>query len=584
MPETDESRFVQGSRRGHRPRPGRPSRLARAGRAGAGVRGPGHDGQDLHLPVRDRGDAPAGHPAASPLARSRHGRAGGDGGRRVPGGRGLPGPASTGCRCGSSRRRPCSARSWSAWPSTSAAPRPPRPTPCYYFWVALAACYFLRPAVAAAHLALASAGYGIVLLARGDVAVPGSEVGGGDGDAVRRRHPDDGAAGPDGADADAARRGGPHRLPDRAREPPRARGAVRGRARALDPGWAAAVDRGARPGLVQGVQRSLRARRRRPRAGPARRGAEAGDADQRRRRAAGRRGVRRARAGDRRARGLSARRAAAGRGQGDVRPPAGEDDGELRRGQLPRARHHRRASSCIRPIAPCTRPRRQDGTARSSSGTPAPRREDAEEAAIERTSPQARLARLAGRGGGPSQGLAGQLPKGGPLRRAAGPRASTFPRRRSSGCGSPRCCATSGRSAWRSRSSNKPAPLSDEERRELERHPEIGARIVGAAQLGRVGEWILSHHERPDGSGYPRGLREHQIPLEGRILAVADAYAAMTADRPYRRPLLAEARQGRAPGAGREPVRPRRGRGLPVAERRARVRRRAGHAGAARGA
>jgi diguanylate cyclase (GGDEF)-like protein len=81
---------------------------------------------------------------------------------------------------------------------------------------------------------------------------------------------------------------------------------------------------------------------------------------------------------------------------------------------------------------------------------------------------------------------------------------------------------------------NKPAPLSEEEWRELERHPEIGARIVGAAQLGRVGEWILSHHERPDGGGYPRGLREHQIPLEARILAVADAYAAMTADRPYR--------------------------------------------------
>ncbi len=82
---------------------------------------------------------------------------------------------------------------------------------------------------------------------------------------------------------------------------------------------------------------------------------------------------------------------------------------------------------------------------------------------------------------------------------------------------------------------NKQSPLNDEEWRELERHPEIGARIVGAAQLGRVGEWILSHHERPDGRGYPRGLREHQIPLEGRILAVADAYAAMTADRPYRR-------------------------------------------------
>ena len=83
---------------------------------------------------------------------------------------------------------------------------------------------------------------------------------------------------------------------------------------------------------------------------------------------------------------------------------------------------------------------------------------------------------------------------------------------------------------------NKDGPLEPRERLEVERHPEIGARIVGAAQLGRAGEWILTHHERPDGQGYPRGLREHQIPLEGRIVAVADAYAAMTADRPYRRP------------------------------------------------
>lgn len=82
----------------------------------------------------------------------------------------------------------------------------------------------------------------------------------------------------------------------------------------------------------------------------------------------------------------------------------------------------------------------------------------------------------------------------------------------------------------------KAGPLTDEERADVERHPEIGARIAGTAQLGRVGEWILTHHERPDGGGYPRGLRDHEIPLEGRILAVADAYAAMTAARPYRRP------------------------------------------------
>jgi len=82
----------------------------------------------------------------------------------------------------------------------------------------------------------------------------------------------------------------------------------------------------------------------------------------------------------------------------------------------------------------------------------------------------------------------------------------------------------------------KPGPLTDDERSEFERHPEIGAGIVGAAQLGRMDEWIRAHHERPDGGGYPRGLRDHQIPLEGKIIAVADAYAAMTASRPYREP------------------------------------------------
>ncbi len=81
----------------------------------------------------------------------------------------------------------------------------------------------------------------------------------------------------------------------------------------------------------------------------------------------------------------------------------------------------------------------------------------------------------------------------------------------------------------------KPGPLTDDERAELQRHPEIGAQIVGAPRLGRMVEWILTHHERPDGSGYPRGLRGHQIPLEGKIIAVADAYGAMTANRRYRK-------------------------------------------------
>ena len=98
---------------------------------------------------------------------------------------------------------------------------------------------------------------------------------------------------------------------------------------------------------------------------------------------------------------------------------------------------------------------------------------------------------------------------------------------------------------------SKPAPLTDEERREVERHPEIGARIVGAAQLGGVGEWILSHHERPDGGGYPRGLREHQIPLEGRILAVADAYGGD--DRRQAIPAPRSRRSGRGPSSRRGP-------------------------------
>lgn len=83
----------------------------------------------------------------------------------------------------------------------------------------------------------------------------------------------------------------------------------------------------------------------------------------------------------------------------------------------------------------------------------------------------------------------------------------------------------------------KPGPLTGEERHEVQRHPEIGARIVRAAGLDHVAEWILLHHERPDGCGYPHGLSNGAIPVEAAIVAVADAYEAMTTDRVYRRAL-----------------------------------------------
>jgi diguanylate cyclase (GGDEF)-like protein/putative nucleotidyltransferase with HDIG domain len=80
----------------------------------------------------------------------------------------------------------------------------------------------------------------------------------------------------------------------------------------------------------------------------------------------------------------------------------------------------------------------------------------------------------------------------------------------------------------------KPGRLDEEERAVILRHPELGAQILEHPSLGDVQAWVAAHHERPDGGGYPRGLRGEQLPLEARILAVADAYEAMTSDRAYR--------------------------------------------------
>ena len=81
---------------------------------------------------------------------------------------------------------------------------------------------------------------------------------------------------------------------------------------------------------------------------------------------------------------------------------------------------------------------------------------------------------------------------------------------------------------------SKPGPLDAEEWKEMYTHPEIGARLLSRPEFEDLRAWILAHHERPDGLGYPYGLGDADIPLEARILAVADSYEAMTADRVYR--------------------------------------------------
>ena len=87
----------------------------------------------------------------------------------------------------------------------------------------------------------------------------------------------------------------------------------------------------------------------------------------------------------------------------------------------------------------------------------------------------------------------------------------------------------------------KPGPLTAEERVEMERHPVHGARIVEPIkQLHPILPGVRWHHERLDGLGYPDGLAGDAIPLQARILAVADAYDAMTSDRPYRSSLSTE--------------------------------------------
>jgi putative nucleotidyltransferase with HDIG domain len=84
----------------------------------------------------------------------------------------------------------------------------------------------------------------------------------------------------------------------------------------------------------------------------------------------------------------------------------------------------------------------------------------------------------------------------------------------------------------------KPGPLTLEERRQMEQHSEIGERILrNVDDYSEIADVVRSHHERIDGMGYPDGIHGDDIPLLARIIGVADAYDAMTSDRPYREAL-----------------------------------------------
>ena len=80
----------------------------------------------------------------------------------------------------------------------------------------------------------------------------------------------------------------------------------------------------------------------------------------------------------------------------------------------------------------------------------------------------------------------------------------------------------------------KAGALDEGDWEEVRRHCELGSRLLSGAGLDDIAGWVLAHHERPDGLGYPAGMTRTEIPPEARILAVADAYEAMVADRCYR--------------------------------------------------
>jgi HD-GYP domain-containing protein (c-di-GMP phosphodiesterase class II) len=87
---------------------------------------------------------------------------------------------------------------------------------------------------------------------------------------------------------------------------------------------------------------------------------------------------------------------------------------------------------------------------------------------------------------------------------------------------------------------SKPEPLTSEEFEYIRLHPAVGSTMLHHAGLHDEAQWVRAHHERLDGRGYPDGLGGDEIPLEARVIFVADSFEAMTSDRPYRRGMPVE--------------------------------------------
>ena len=96
-------------------------------------------------------------------------------------------------------------------------------------------------------------------------------------------------------------------------------------------------------------------------------------------------------------------------------------------------------------------------------------------------------------------------------------------------------CTDVGKIGISDRTLGKTSRLTEEEFAEIKRHPMEGWQILQELdQLSSIMSGVLYHHERVDGKGYPEGLIGDEIPIDGRILSIADAFDAMTSDRPYR--------------------------------------------------